>query len=933
MKVRIALLAFLVPVLGLAACKSDVPDNSSPSSGPIELSEKELAFEAAGGSATVGVKNGGDAWTAKADVSWLTASRVSGKLSVIAAPNKEEDSRAGLITVTGGGSSASLNVTQLGQKKEIKVLTDLPLQPADGADFTIEVLANVPLVPVVPEEVTWIKQLPQTRSMEMVKSSYSFHIDWYGGVDERVGEILFREEGGSLEASAQVRQSSRPDYSGDSKGDVLDDIKVVPTGGEASSFQPGSDIEKSFDGDLETIYHSNWSNEGDDYFPITLDYSFADAKQVDYIVYYPRQSGSNGFFKEVEIWAATEAEPKLTKIMDYDFAGRSTTTRIDLEMPLQSPKIIRFVVKSGAGDGQGFASCAEMEFYERNPDNFDPLTLFTDVTCSELKPGIGEEEINKVSNVLFKNIAYHLLKGTYPDEFRIQDYKAWPDPADWARECTTNKPSLLDNPTGISVQEGQELIVLVGDTHGQQLSIRVQNLDTPGEDGFWASASSYAVVEGVNKIVPKNKGLIYVLYHTPDYASLPPVKIHFATGSVNGYYDSAKHRPEDWSRLLAGAMDKYFDVVGEKAHITFPTEGFRKYASTDGPELIAQYDEMVDILLRFMGVYKYGRTKVNRSYYHAMYKSYMYATDYRTAYNVSGEDVLRLVCDKDQFRQSPWGPAHETGHTLQHHPGFCWAGMTEVTNNIMSNLIDVIFANDSRLMRENRYENGYGIYFPGYSAMEDAADRNPYIRAGRQYDNVFEKAVPYWQLYLYYTRVMGNEDFYPDLYERIRAAQPTIPSNDGEIQLRFTKLASECAGEDLTDFFSRWGFYVPYEGEVDDYGKKQVRLTKELATQYRQSIVGLSLPKPKAPIYYITDNNVELFRSPVAVKAGTYTLVGDKVEITGTTGAVAYEVMSGGVLIAASNNPSLKLRADVDASKMDVFAVGGDGVRMLIPRK
>ena len=30
-------------------------------------------------------------------------------------------------------------------------------------------------------------------------------------------------------------------------------------------------------------------------------------------------------------------------------------------------------------------------------------------------------------------------------------------------------------------------------------------------------------------------------YHTPDYKVAPPVKILFATGQVNGYYDSQKH--------------------------------------------------------------------------------------------------------------------------------------------------------------------------------------------------------------------------------------------------------------------------------------------------------------------------------------------------------------------------------------------------------
>ena len=52
--------------------------------------------------------------------------------------------------------------------------------------------------------------------------------------------------------------------------------------------------------------------------------------------------------------------------MDYDFKGSALPTRVVFDNPIENPLCIRFVVKSGVGDGQGFASCAEMEFYRRN---------------------------------------------------------------------------------------------------------------------------------------------------------------------------------------------------------------------------------------------------------------------------------------------------------------------------------------------------------------------------------------------------------------------------------------------------------------------------------------------------------------------------------------------------------------------------------------
>ena len=66
-----------------------------------------------------------------------------------------------------------------------------------------------------------------------------------------------------------------------------------------------------------------------------------------------------------------------------------------------------------------------MQFFAKNPQGFDPLTLFTDATCSELKDGIGEAEIEACEYPLFKNIAYYMLKGKYPADFRIAAYKPY----------------------------------------------------------------------------------------------------------------------------------------------------------------------------------------------------------------------------------------------------------------------------------------------------------------------------------------------------------------------------------------------------------------------------------------------------------------------------------------------------------------------------
>ena len=252
------------------------------------------------------------------------------------------------------------------------------------------------------------------------------------------------------------------------------------------------------------------------------------------------------------------------------------------------------------------------------------------------------------------------------------------------------------------MKEGETLVVMVGDTHGQNIGMKVQNLDVPGGDGF--GGVTYPLYRGINKLTMTGKGLVYVMYHTKtleDAETAQPVKIHFASGTVNGYFDSQKEEHQGrWSELLGKATDKYFDVVGKYAHLTFETNDFRKYVSTNGNELIDLYDKIAHSEMQLLGLEKYDKMFKNRIYLNVMYHSFMYATAYHTAYNQS---TMGDVCDPNVLKTTGcWGPAHEIGHCNQTRPGVKWIGLTEVTNNIMSEYVQTtIFGQPSRIQTED----------------------------------------------------------------------------------------------------------------------------------------------------------------------------------------------------------------------------------------
>lgn len=674
----------------------------------------------------------------------------------------------------------------------------------------------------------------------------------------------------SLTKVVKVTQESLT--SGLSAGDdIRDDIKVNVVSATASSVASDSSIERTYDGDYTTNYHSGLNNTAPDYWPIELTYYFkTEGENIDYLIYHPHSKG-NHKFKEVNFYVTTKGTPARTKVGAKMFEAVNSPQSYTFDPPLKGVTSLEFEILSGSAGAVSFATCGEIDFLQINNENFNPLTLFTDESCSKLKDGVTMAEISACTFSFFRRIATYLFDGAYPSDFRIASYKAWMNPETQRKQIRNSFAySLLDNPTGIIAEKDTELVVLVGETNGANLSIKIQNLDnkdieTEG-DGYYVGSSTYLLKKGANKIIPRNRGLIYVLYHSDTPDSKTPINIHFPNGEVNGYYDINKHTAaEDWTRLLEGSKDKYFDLVGEYAHLTFPAETFKKN-TPDGKALIEAYDRMVREEQVFMGLERHGKMFKNRMYFHVMYgkDDYMYATSNRTAYHVG---TLDAICNVDKFKTTDiWGPAHEVGHANQITPGFKWLGMTEVTNNIHSMYIQRLFGNRPRLLEEggkqiNRYVLANANMAEVYKDKDGNIVDRPYAKMG----NVFLKLVPFWQLYLYLVEAQGKVDFYKDLYENIRlnpaANTETGGKPDpGKCQLEFVRIACVTAQLDLTAFFVYWGFLTPIDEELDDYGKGHMLITQEQITAAKAVIAGLGLGAPNHTFNTITDDNISAFR-------------------------------------------------------------------------
>jgi hypothetical protein len=608
--------------------------------------------------------------------------------------------------------------------------------------------------------------------------------------------------------------------------------------------------------------------------------------------------------REFDLYVATESNPTLRKygtynISDDEYIDNNGCFILNLPISIKSPTQISFVVKSADED---YVSCSEMIFAKKNDlymDNSKLLEFFTDLSCSQLRNDISEMYLwENLNNVLLLDMALMMIHGDYdPLGFKVQDYKAWRHPSVTAELNRTSKYSLHDNPTGIYASANEKIIAFVDDVpNNVKVSLFVQDINNK------VSGYTQELKPGINGFTSPCNGLMYVMYHT-NTGTEKSVRINIVTGSVNGYFDKNKHTKADWQKLLSNATFKHFDLVGEHAHLTFETNAFRQF-TPDGLALINAYDDMVRIENDFMGLTKYSRDVKNRAYFLGVYGSYMYATDYYMGFNVSTQKDLLNV--KEFMTSSVWGPSHEMGHVNQIRPAFRWQGMTEVTNNILALTVQTSWGNESRLITSDYYNKAYA------SIMTPKAAHNSKV-------DVFQKLVPFWQLKLYMHDVLGTTDFYKDIAE---LARKTPSMSDGQYQLQFVKNACDVAKLDLTDFFQKWGFLTAADVVLDDYGSRRFVVTQDQVDECIRYIQNKGYDKPQHEIQYITDSNINLYKSFLFLNGfNSVKYVNGEYIIDGWNNVVAYEVIDkkgNNVMITSKN----RFKLPNNGSKYRFFVVG-----------
>ena len=730
------------------------------------------------------------------------------------------------------------------------------------------------------------------------------------------------------------------------------DTQILPTGGKANQFQSGYDIDKSMDGKFTTgtsyeessNYHSPFG-EGNTNFPVILEYFFTDDKEIDYFIYYTRKG--NGNFGEVDVYTATISQPSendYTLQGSYDFKMKNNPSKISFKKGTK-PAAVKFVVKSGLNN---FASCDEMQFFQNSENNTQEaklLKVFKDITCTELKEGVTERDIQELSDKYFIDLAEVIKNNAYSEwekDFRIREYKAYSDPAVWAEKLITKRYGNQDNLTGIAVEKDDEVIVLVGDTHGYDISLQCIGEEDKGDYVQTAASGSYYILRtGINKFKMENKGQLFVMYNC-DLTSHPePIKIHIPIGSgkVSGFFDLEEHKTDlKYAELISKASDKYFGIRGDKITFYFHRESLLGSTKNEILSAIHLWDDIIGWQQELMGIEDIRPNLFNNHVFAISPEGgYMWASDDRIGFIYTYLDNILLRDKVMEKKDNAWGPAHEIGHI--HQGAINWPSSTESSNNIFSNYVLYKLGKYcsrgleiSKLAESYRQKKSWALL--GDNGSYKNEDTELHMRMQ-------------WQLWNYFHRLGNMPDFFPKLFKELRA-NPLAAGSPGTAQMQYAKAVCKVADMDMTEFFERWGFFIPEMiMNYEQYGTYMYMVSQQLIDQTKAYMATFSKKVP--PIYYLEDRKngdvgiedykvgdvgyYTLFQDNVKITdTPTYQLSGNNITIKNGTQAVAFEIRKdneNGELLDFFNflSYSIPTTITIDATTK-FYAVQADGKRI-----
>lgn len=923
-------------------------------------------------------------WTISSNSDWCKVSKseefYGNRISITVEASGEEKVREAVVTVISPDKSYKIAVSQLGFGRAILLKSSNPKISAAGERFTMTVTTNIEYTYAVDPTTPWIKDAAAgAGTRALMNFTHDFIVDRNPNYEARQGTITFKDKQADSDVSTVYTVEQEALSSSTSDVIIGADRKVKIDGGKASQYATSQGenraIAKCWDGIKDKNPQSYLAFYGAPdaavAWPVTLEFFFnGDGQDIDYIDYYARTDVGNGNFKEFDLFVKTkDHDYELYK--SYDFAGKAGVSRVNFATTQKNVTAVKFSVKSGQGNN---VECNEMEFFQKSgyKDIEDKLlTVFTDLLCTELKEDVTDAQIYALPGY-FANLAVQIKNDTYDPwekEFRLRSYDAYSKVEEWANTLMTKKYSDLDNPMGIYVTEGDTLIVLVDDIHGQDIALQsIAEVTKTNSDGstYQQTANSgekYPLSAGINKIGMKKSGMLFLMYNTDiTTPKALPIRIHIPVGSgvVNGFFDLKEHQTDaKYAELLSKATYKYFCVRGERIMFYFHRAQLNEFVPNNILAAINLWDDIINWQQQFMGIDDVRPSQVNNHMFAISPEgSYMWASDYQIGFINTYLGNILLPENVNAKKDNAWGPAHEIGHI--HQAAINWPGCTESSNNLFSNytlhMLGRYCSRGSELSELAQVRCIWNEPWVLFRKKGLPAQTQEALGAdGKGYKENTELHMRLnWQLWNYYHRCKHKENFWQEVFREMRNTR-IVESQPGEAQMKFAKAVAKVANTNLTEYFELWGFLDPLDvPKLFQYTTVKYTVTQKMIDDLKAYMA--TLPAPKHAIQYLEDRRngdpgIENYQvgdvghHTQFVGAGSkitgevsYTLSGARVTVDKTNGkdAVAYEIRKDnekGKLLYFSNFFTFDIPSEVKMEGAIFYAVQADGKRIQMVKK
>ncbi len=510
----------------------------------------------------------------------------------------------------------------------------------------------------------------------------------------------------------------------------------------------------------------------------------------------------------------------------------------------------------------------------------------------------------------------------YAKKYRVQWYEPYNEKMSAATALGINWHTNMNNPTGIFANNGDKLYVMVDGTIKEGATLYIESYTGHGKlvDNY---KNGQQLQPGLNIISCTADGSNYCInyivetFDTSDgkrgnqakkrrLYEYDDLKIHIEGGYINGYYNKmgddlyTPDKNADWDYIAARATQTDVTILGEYIVLQFPlndadtegNKGLNHYLTGKNiiEDVIDEWDNVMIWERLVLGILDKGTTEdeAKQSPYSEK-KVFEYTGDdeggfesgYGDYYNVHGlsfgvggsaymygsgdhcgyhyNTMESIIQDILTNSGAHWGPGHEIGH--QHQALLTVNGLTEVTNNLFSNVVLWYFGETT-----SRYNGTEG-------ALSNVLAQFNTEGADFFSNNIWGQTIMYYKLFLYYHVLGHNPKFYPRLFEMLRQdPMSTGYAQDGsKCLMHFYKKCCLAAGEDLTEFFRAHGFFEVMDNRlVGDYSNSVYNLTQAQIDAAIKEVKNLGYEENIA-VLFITDATSDEIKSH---KGGTLTPFG-----------------------------------------------------------